>query len=76
MEGFLFFSVVMLPKVWRCVVMLGSIGGGVGIWLVVDGLSTEGNGNILSLLLMDQGLPMGRFVGVGFDWWFDRGSPR
>ena len=56
--------------------MLGPRGEVLGIWLVVDGLSTEGNGNILSLLLMDQGLPMGRFVGVGFDWWFDRGSPR
>ena len=30
----------VLPKVRGCVVMLGLIGGGVGIWLVLDGLST------------------------------------
>ena len=63
-------------KVWGLVVVMVPLGEILGIWLVVDGLSTEGNGNILSLLLMGQGLPMGRFVGVGFDWWFDRGSPR
>ena len=73
-----FFGVIffVFPKVQGLVILMDHMGKILGIWLVVDGLSTEGNGNILSLLLMDQGLPMGRFVGVGFDWWFDRGSPR
>ena len=43
----------VLPKVWGCVIMLGLIGGGVGIWLVFDGLST-GEDEFLSLLMLDR----------------------
>ena len=43
----------VLPKVRGCVVMLGLIGGGVGIWLVLDGLST-GEDEFLSLLMLDR----------------------
>ena len=57
----------MSPKFWGLVVVLGPIGERLGIWLVVDGLSTGGDEIILSLLTMDRVWPVERYGGVGFD---------
>ena len=46
-------------------VELNPIGGTLGIWLVLDGLSTGGNGIIIYLLLLDLVWPMGRIFEVG-----------
>ena len=45
--------------------MLGPRGEVLGIWLVVDGLSTGENEIILSLLILYQDWPMGGLVGWG-----------
>ena len=47
--------------------MLGPRGEVLGIWLVVDGLSTGENEIILSLTMLDQVWPVGGVGGVGFD---------
>ena len=51
------------PKVRGLVVVLGLRGEILGIWLVVYGLFTGGDENILSLLMMDQDWSMGGLVG-------------